>query len=113
MISNSNDIPFDERDLAPEPGAQFRAWFADAQAAGVPLPETAVLATATAAGVPSARAVLVRAAGDDDFVFFTNYESRKGGELDENPRAALVFLWQPLGRQVRIEGSVARASEEE
>jgi len=113
MISNSNDIPFDERDLAPEPGAQFRAWFADAQAAAVPLPETAVLATATAAGVPSARAVLVRAAGDDDFVFFTNYESRKGGELDENPRAALVFLWQPLGRQVRIEGSVARASEEE
>jgi pyridoxamine 5'-phosphate oxidase len=77
------------------------------------MPETAVLATATAAGAPSARAVLVKAAGEDGFVFFTNYESRKGGELAENPRAALVFLWQPLGRQVRIEGAVARASEEE
>jgi pyridoxamine 5'-phosphate oxidase len=79
----------------------------------VRLPETAVLATATAGGAPSARAVLVKGAGDDDFLFFTNYESRKGRELAENPRAALVFLWQPLGRQVRVEGTVERLSEEE
>src|SRR3954468_21228307 len=98
-ISKSADRPFDERDLAEDPGTQFRAWFAEAEEAGVRLPETAVLATASADGRPSARAVLVKAAGADGFVFFTNYESRKGAELAENPRAALVFLWQPLGRQ--------------
>ena len=113
MNSKSDDRSLDELGLAPEPGAQFRAWFADAEAAGVRLPETAVLATATAGGAPSARAVLVKAAGDDGFVFFTNYESRKGGELAENPQAALVFLWQPLGRQVRVEGTVERATAEE
>jgi pyridoxamine 5'-phosphate oxidase len=113
VISKSDDHPFDERDLAADPGAQFRTWYSEAEEAGVALAETAVLATATAGGAPSARAVLVKGAGDDGFLFFTNYESRKGRELAENPRAALVFLWQPLGRQVRVEGTVERVSEEE
>src|SRR5215218_1807087 len=113
MFSESPERILDERDLAPGPAAQFRAWFAEASTAGVALPETAVLATATADGAPSARAVLVKAAGDDGFVFFSNYESRKSGELAENPRAALVFLWQPLGRQVRVEGTVERMADED
>jgi pyridoxamine 5'-phosphate oxidase len=71
------------------------------------------LATASAAGAPSARMVLLKGVDDDGFVFFTGYESRKGDELAENPRAALVFYWQPLGRQVRVEGIVERVSEAE
>ena len=71
------------------------------------------LATATPTGVPSARMVLLRGHGPDGFVFFTNYESRKAGELDANPRAALVLHWATLGRQVRIEGAVARTSDAE
>jgi pyridoxamine 5'-phosphate oxidase len=90
----------------------FRAWFEAARAAGVPLPEATTLATASARDAPSARVVLLK---DVDaggaFVFFTNYDSRKGRELAENPRAALVFHWQPLGRQVRVEGDVERVSQ--
>jgi pyridoxamine 5'-phosphate oxidase len=71
------------------------------------------LATATADGAPSARMVLLKGADEDGFVFFTGYGSRKAEELAANPRAALVFYWQPLGRQVRVEGPVERVSKEE
>jgi pyridoxamine 5'-phosphate oxidase len=96
-----------------DPIARFRDWFDVARDAGVPFPETMTLATASAAGAPSARMVLLKGVDDDGFVFFTGYESRKGDELAENPRAALVFYWQPLGRQVRVEGIVERVSEAE
>jgi pyridoxamine 5'-phosphate oxidase len=102
-----------EADLAADPLDQFRRWFDDARAAGIRLPETTVLATATADGTPSARAVLLKGVEGGGFVFFTNHESRKARELAENPRAALVFLWDALGRQVRIEGRVTRVSEPE
>jgi pyridoxamine 5'-phosphate oxidase len=95
-------------DLDPDPLAQFRAWFAEAEAAGVPVPEAMALATATAAGRPSARMVLLKGADEAGFGFHTNYESRKGEELAANPRGALLFHWQAVGRQVRVEGSVER-----
>jgi pyridoxamine 5'-phosphate oxidase len=102
----------DEHALGRDPVSLFRAWFEAARAAGVPLPEATTLATASARGAPSARVVLLK---DVDaggaFIFFTNYDSRKGRELAENPRAALVFHWQPLGRQVRVEGDVERVSQ--
>jgi pyridoxamine 5'-phosphate oxidase len=85
----------------------------DARAAGVEVPEKMTLATADADGRPSARMLLLKGADDKGFTFFSGYESRKGGELEQNPRAALVFYWEPLGRQVRVEGSVRRLSPEE
>lgn len=96
----------DERDLDPDPIVAVRAWLADARAA---LPErwdATTLATASAAGRPSARVVLLRGFDDRGAVFFTNHTSRKGRELAENPYAALVLHWWELGRQVRIEGRV-------
>jgi pyridoxamine 5'-phosphate oxidase len=96
-----------EADAADDPFEQFEAWFEEA-AAAVPAPEAMVVATATADGAPSARMVLMKQASADGFLFFTNYGSRKARELDANPRAALLFYWQPLGRQVRIEGPVTR-----
>ena len=92
--------------LHPDPLAQFRAWFAEAGSAGLAQPEAMALATATPGGAPSARMVLLKGADERGFAFFTNLESRKGVELAANPRAALLFHWQPLGRQVRVEGSV-------
>lgn len=102
--------PLHEEDLDPDPFRQFDGWFEQARAAGVRLPEAAALATATADGRPSARMVLVKEHLEDGFVLYTNYESRKGVELAENPRGALLFHWDPLGRQVRIEGPVRRLS---
>jgi pyridoxamine 5'-phosphate oxidase len=99
--------PFLERDLAGDPFAQFAVWFEEA-AAVVDAPEIMTLATATPGGQPSARMLLLKEHGPDGFVFYTGYESRKGRELAENPRAALVFYWRPLGRQVRVEGDVER-----
>ena len=99
--------PFLERDLADNPFTQFAAWFEEA-AAVVDAPEIMTLATATADGRPSARMLLLKEHGPDGFVFYTGYESRKGRELADNPRAALVFYWRPLGRQVRVEGDVER-----
>jgi pyridoxamine 5'-phosphate oxidase len=97
-----------EADLDPNPFGQFERWFADAAAAGVRMPEAAAVATATPDGRPSARMVLVKETAATGVVFYTNYESRKGTELTANPRAALLFYWDPLGRQVRIEGPVQR-----
>lgn len=103
----------DVADLSPDPFQQFRAWFEAAAASGIRAPEAMALATATPAGVPSARMVLLRDFDERGFGFYTSYESRKGNELAENPRAALLFHWDSLGRQVRIEGPVERLTPEE
>ena len=100
--------PLLEADVDPDPLRQFAAWFDEAGAAGVRVPEAMAVATATASGRPSVRMVLLKEFDKRGFVFFTGYESRKGRELAENPRAALLFHWDPLGRQVRIEGPVER-----
>jgi pyridoxamine 5'-phosphate oxidase len=110
---NDYGLPLREQDLDPDPLRQFERWFADAGAAGVRLPEAAALASASADGAPSVRMVLVKGFDARGFVFFTNYASRKGVELAENPRAALMFYWDQLGRQVRLEGPVTRTSAEE
>jgi pyridoxamine 5'-phosphate oxidase len=99
--------------LSQDPLELFEHWFAEAKRAGVEVPEAMTLATATGGGVPSARMVLLKGADEDGFVFYTGYGSRKSDELEENPRAALVFYWRALGRQVRVEGSVERVSEPE
>ncbi len=105
--------PLCEQDLAAEPLGQFRLWFSEAQATGLRMPEAAALATASPGGAPSVRMVLVKHFDERGFVFFSNYDSRKGRELAANPRAAVVFYWDPLGRQVRIEGPVERTSASE
>lgn len=105
--------PLRRADLDPDPIAQFHRWFEAARAAGVAAPEAAALASATADGVPSCRMVLVKQVDARGFVLFTNYESRKGEELAANPRAALLFHWAALERQVRVEGTVARVTREE
>jgi len=102
--------PLRERDIDADPLRQFAGWFQQAAAAGVRLPEAAALATASADGAPSVRMVLVKSFDELGFVFYSNYASRKGAELAANGRAALLFYWDPLGRQVRIEGPVARTS---
>ena len=101
----------DAADLPPDPLALFARWFADAQAAGTHEPNAMTLATATASGAPSARVVLLKGV-DHGFCFYTNHDSRKGRELDENPRAALVWWWPELERQVRVEGAVERVEAE-
>jgi pyridoxamine 5'-phosphate oxidase len=96
-----------------DPVAEFNAWLEEARAAGVPHPEAMTLATADASGRPSARMLLLKGADDLGFTFFTGYESRKGRELAENPRAAIVVYWNALGRQVRVEGPVRKLPAEE
>ena len=105
--------PLREEDVDADPVRQFAKWFEEAKGAGVSQPEAVALATATTDGAPSVRMVLVKQADHDGFVFFTNYDSRKGGELAANPRAALLFHWEPFGRQVRIEGPVERTTREQ
>ena len=100
--------PLREQDVDPDPLRQFGIWFGEARSAGVRMPEAAALATVSPEGAPSVRMVLVKDFDERGFVFFSSYASRKGGELDGNPRAALLFYWDPLGRQVRIEGPVSR-----
>jgi pyridoxamine 5'-phosphate oxidase len=97
-----------EHDLDPEPLAVFGRWFDEARAAGAFEPDAAALATASPDGRPSARMVLTKGFDESGIVFFTNYASRKADELESNPHAALLFHWPVLGRQVRIEGGVAR-----
>lgn len=105
--------PLREQDVDGDPLRQFLAWYEQAQASVLRMPEAAAVATADGDGRPSVRMVLVKGFDDRGFVFFTNYSSRKGGELAENPRAALLFHWDQLGRQVRITGPVTRTSAEE
>lgn len=102
-----------KRDLDPDPVAQFLKWLGEAQAAHPDDFTSMVLATADRSGRPSARVVLLKGCDQRGFVFFTHYESRKGRDLAENPRAALVFYWPEFDRQVRIEGTVERTSREE
>jgi pyridoxamine 5'-phosphate oxidase len=100
-------------ELDPDPHTQFDVWFADAAAAGVAIPEQMALATASPDGAPSARMVLLKGHDHDGFTFFTNRTSRKGRELEENPRAAGVLHWELQRRQVRIEGAVERVGDAE
>lgn len=102
-----------ESEVDPDPLVQFRRWYDDAGSAGIRVPHAMALATATLQGAPSVRMVLLKGFDANGFVFFTGYVSRKGVELDANPRGALLFYWDPLGRQVRIEGEVERVSEQE
>jgi len=101
------------RPVTDDPIERFQEWFREAEQAGVEVPEAMTLATAGADGSPSARMVLLKGADDEGFVFYSGYVSRKAGELEQNPRAALVFYWRPLGKQVRVEGPVERVSERE
>ena len=100
-------------DLLDDPILQFAAWFEQAQAHGVAAPEACALATASADGRPAVRMVLMKHVDERGFVFGTSYASRKGRELAQNARAALLFHWHPLGRQVRVEGAVEQTSAEE
>ncbi len=100
-------------DLDVDPVRQFGDWYEHARASGVPMPEAAAVATASPDGRPSSRMVLLKSFDREGFMFATNYESRKGVELAENARAAMLFYWHPLGRQVRVEGRVERASPQE
>jgi pyridoxamine 5'-phosphate oxidase len=102
-----------EDELPSDPIALVQRWFAEARALGIEQADAMTLATATPDGRPSARAVLLKGIDARGFAFYTNYESRKGRELDANPRAALALLWIPLQRQVRVTGAVARLSAEE
>ncbi|MBW4690424.1 MAG: pyridoxamine 5'-phosphate oxidase [Lyngbya sp. HA4199-MV5] len=97
-----------EADVDPDPIKQFQQWLEEAIAAQLPEPNAMTLATATREGIPSARIVLLKGLDDRGFVFYTNYDSRKGQELADNPHAALVFLWTVLERQVRVEGHVEK-----
>jgi pyridoxamine 5'-phosphate oxidase len=105
--------PLNDTDLDPDPFAQFARWFDEAKAAVKELPECMMLATSSHEGEVSVRAVLLKSFDERGFVFFTNYNSRKSAQMHDNPRAALVFWWPPLERQVRIEGAVVRTTEEE
>ena len=110
---NEHEEELREGDVDPDPLTQFRHWYGDAEAAGIRAPQAMALASATSDGAPSVRMVLLKGADERGFVFYTGYVSRKAGELESNPRAALLFYWDPLGRQVRIEGSVEHVTGEE
>jgi pyridoxamine 5'-phosphate oxidase len=104
--------PLLETDVRPDPVDQFRAWLEEAREA-IEMPEAMALATATPSGEPSVRIVLLKGLDERGLVFNTSFLGRKAHELAANPRAALLFYWDALGRQVRIEGPVERCSEEE
>jgi pyridoxamine 5'-phosphate oxidase len=105
--------PLLESGLPADPILQFQRWFDEAAAAGIAQPNAMTLATVSSDGQPSARIVLLKRVDRRGFEFYTNYHSRKGRELDGNPRSALVFHWEPLGRQVRIEGEAAKITPRE
>ncbi|KAM3922804.1 pyridoxine-5'-phosphate oxidase [Leptodactylus fuscus] len=111
----SDNEAFEENQLVSlDPFAQFNAWFQEVlQCPAIAEPNAMCLATATSDGKPSARMVLLKGFGSDGFRFYTNQESRKGKELESNPFASLLFFWEPLNRQVRVEGSVVRLSDQE
>jgi pyridoxamine 5'-phosphate oxidase len=103
----------DESNAGQNPIELFHRWMNDAIAENLSEPNAMILATAALDGKPSARVMLLRLADENGFVFFTNYSSRKGKEIAQNPFAALVFFWQPLHRQIRVEGRIARVSAQE
>ncbi len=102
-----------EADCDDDPIRQFTLWFDEAKKTDIAYPEAMSLATATKDGVPSVRMVLMKGYDERGFCFYSNYESRKGDELNANPRAALLFYWEPYERQVRIEGRIEKLTEEE
>ena len=102
-----------EHDLAPTWLEQLTGWLQDAVLEGVPEPNSMVLATASADATPAARTVLLKGLDERGLAFYTNLRSRKGRELDQNPRASAVLLWLPLHRQVRVDGSVEEVGAEE
>jgi pyridoxamine 5'-phosphate oxidase len=112
-VPDRTDRPLTEADLLEDPIEQLGAWLSDARDASLVLPEAMALATADAEGRPSVRHVLLRGLDERGLVFYTNYDSRKGSDLTENPHAAAVFLWRELDRQVSVRGSVERTSAEE
>lgn len=106
-------VGMEDVDESSDPIALFASWFASAEKSGIILPESAALATATARGHPSSRMVLLKSFDAAGFVFYTNYGSRKAVELSENPRAALLFHWSVLQRQIRIEGIAEKVHTDE
>jgi len=112
MSTTRTPRTLDERHTPGDPFVLFDQWYRDAVAAQLPLAESMTIATVTPAGKPAARVVLLKAVEDGGFVFYTNFDSRKGKELAARPHAALVFHWTPLERQVRIEGRVSKVSDE-
>jgi pyridoxamine 5'-phosphate oxidase len=105
--------PLLETDLDPDPFEQFDRWFDDAKDAGIAMPEAMTVATAALDGEVSARVCLLKSFDHRGFVFYTNYCSRKGKQIHDNPRASLVFWWHSIERQVRIEGAVVKTTEDE
>ena len=103
----------DRRDLLPDPLEQFALWYEEAQQSPIALPHAMALATADAQGRPSARMVLLKECDQRGFVFYTNSHSHKGQAIAQNPRAALVFHWETLRKQIRVEGNVEQVSSEE
>jgi pyridoxamine 5'-phosphate oxidase len=111
-VTDERERPLRRPDLDPDPLRQFARWFDEARAV-VRAPEAAALATASPEGTPSARMVLLKGFDQRGLVFHSHYSSRKGRELEANPHAALLVYWDPLGRQVRVEGGVGRVPPEE
>jgi pyridoxamine 5'-phosphate oxidase len=107
------DAGLDVPDLADDPVTMFRGWLQDTIDAGVHEPNAMVVSTVDPQGRPSSRMVLLKAVDERGFVFYTNYDSRKGRDLEETPYAALLFPWHDLQRQVRVEGAVERVTQEE
>jgi len=113
MLHDQPKAPLLPDRMDPDPIQQFARWFAEAEQAGLPLPNAMTLATANKQGKASARMVLLKAVDEAGLVFYTNYTGRKAHDLHENPFAALVFYWQPLSRQVRVEGAVEMVGPDE
>lgn len=110
-MSSSKDFPLES--LPESPFELFQSWFDEIKKTGFSQPEAMTLATASADGILSARVVLLKGVQDGSFVFFTNYESRKAKDMDQNPKVAAVFLWEPQGKEIRIEGYVTKVSRAE
>ncbi|MFE3140775.1 pyridoxamine 5'-phosphate oxidase [Streptomyces scopuliridis] len=113
MREQYRTTPLLEKDLAPAPMDQFARWFKEAAANDLHEPNAMVIATATPEGRPSSRTVLLKGYDDRGFVFFTNYTSRKSGEIESNPFVSLLFPWHPLARQIIITGTAARTGRDE
>lgn len=105
-----NAPPFNKSNTNKNPFEQFKIWFQDILQIELPLPNAMTLATTTTSGKPSARIVLLKGITGKGFIFYTNYNSKKGKEIAQNPYAALLFYWPPLHRQIRIEGKISKAS---
>jgi pyridoxamine 5'-phosphate oxidase len=104
---------FSEKTVDPNPFVQFKTWFSEHLTSGIAIPDSVTLATSSKDGRVSARTVLLKDYNETEFVFFTNYKSRKGFLLSSNPRAALLFYWPESGRQIRIEGATEKISEKD